>query len=142
MSRVVLRLILDVVLTIAVALLLLGGWFSILGGGFPEGFRVLVNFMDVGLALWLVLQIIVIVLGARQARSPVLSPARAYLLLLIGTVVNALVVLVVGFVQGGWAPVLVLFAIEAGLACLIAAAIVLPIVHRLVKPPEATNLAT
>lgn len=142
MSRVVLRLILDVVLTIAVALLLLGGWFSILGGGFPEGFRVLVNFMDVGLALWLVLQIIVIVLGARQARSPVLSPARAYLLLLIGAVVNALVVLIVGFVQGGWAPVLVLFAIEAGLACLIAAAIVLPIVHRLVKPPEAANLAT
>lgn len=142
MSRVVLRLILDVVLTIAVALLLLGGWFSILGGGFPEGFRVLVNFMDVGLALWLVLQVIVIVVGARQARSPVLSPARAYLLLLIGTVVNALVVLVVGFVQGGWAPVLVLFAIEAGLACLIAAAIVLPIVHRLVKPPEAANLAT
>lgn len=142
MSRVVLRLILDVVLTIAVALLLLGGWFSILGGGFPEGFRVLFNFMDVGLALWLVLQIIVIVLGARQARSPVLSPARAYLLLLIGAVVNALVVLVVGFVQGGWAPVLVLFAIEAGLACLIAAAIVLPIVHRLVKPPEAANLAT
>ena len=141
MSRVVLRLILDVVLTIAVALLLLGGWFSILGGGFPEGFRVLVNFMDVGLALWMVLQIIVIVLGARQARSPVLSPARAYLLL-IGTVVNALVVLIVGFVQGGWAPVLVLFAIEAGLACLIAAAIVLPIVHRLVKPPEAANLAT
>lgn len=142
MSRVVLRLILDVVLTIAVALLLLGGWFSILGGGFPEGFRVLFNFMDVGLALWLVLQIIVIVLGARQARSPVLSPARAYLLLLIGAVVNALVVLVVGFVQGGWAPLLVLFAIEAGLACLIAAAIVLPIVHRLVKPPEAANLAT
>lgn len=142
MSRVVLRLILDVVLTIAVALLLLGGWFSILGGGFPEGFRVLFNFMDVGLALWLVLQIIVIVLRSRQARSPVLSPARAYLLLLIGAVVNALVVLVVGFAQGGWAPLLVLFAIEAGLACLIAAAIVLPIVHRLVKPPEATNLAT
>lgn len=142
MSRVVLRLILDVVLTIAVALLLLGGWFSILGGGFPEGFRVLFNFMDVGLALWLVLQVIVIVLRSRQARSPVLSPARAYLLLLIGAVVNALVVLVVGFVQGGWAPLLVLFAIEAGLACLIAAALVLPIVHRLVKPPEATNLAT
>ncbi|MGE3193510.1 MAG: hypothetical protein AB7K08_08605, partial [Microbacteriaceae bacterium] len=94
MSRVVLRLILDVVLTIAVALLLLGGWFSILGGGFPEGFRVLFNFMDVGLALWLVLQIIVIVLRSRQARSPVLSPARAYLLLLFGAVVNALVVLV------------------------------------------------
>jgi hypothetical protein len=136
MSRVLLRLVLDVVLTIAVALLLLGAWFSILGGGFPEGVRVLVNFMDVGLALWLVLLIIAIV------RSRTLSPGRAYLLLLIGTVVNAVVVLIVGFIQGGWAPLLVLFAIEAGLACLVAAAVVLPIVHRLVKSPEPVDLPT
>jgi hypothetical protein len=40
------------------------------------------------------------------------------------------VVIVVGFVQGGWAPLLVLFAIEAAIASLIAAAIVLPLVHR------------
>ena len=133
MSGVVLRLVLDAVLTIAVALLLLGGWFSILGGGFPEAVRVLFNFMDVGLALWLVLQIVMIVRGSRQARSAGMSAGRAYLLLLIGAVVNALVVLVVGFIQGGWAPLLVLFAIEAGLACLIAAAVVIPLVHRLVR---------
>ena len=47
-----------------------------------------------------------------------------------------------GFVQGGWAPLLVLFAIEAGIACLLAAAIVVPIVHRLVKPPAATGTST
>jgi hypothetical protein len=139
---VVLRLVLDVVLTIAIALLLLGGWFSILGGGFAEGVRVLFNFMDVGLALWLVLMIIAIVRGSRQARTPVLSAGRAYLLLLIGVVLNALVVLIVGFVQGGWGPLLVMFAIEAGIACLIAAAVVLPIVHRLVKSPEAVDPAT
>jgi hypothetical protein len=142
MSRVVLKLVLDVVLTIAGALLLLGAWFSILGGGFPEGFRVLFNFMDVGLALWLVLLIIGIVRGSRHARSPVMNPGRAYLLLLIAAVVNAVVVLTVGFIQGGWAPLLVLFAIEAGLACLIAAAVVLPIVHRLVKSPEGADPAT
>lgn len=136
MSRVVLRLVLDVVLTIGIALLLLGGWFSILGGGFAEGVRVLFNFMDVGLVVWLVLLIIVIV----RARG--LSPGRAYVLLLIGAVVNAVVVLIVGFVQGGWGPLLVMFAIEAGIACLIAAAVVLPIVHRLVKSPEAVDPAT
>ena len=138
MSRVVLKLVLDVVLTIAGALLLLGAWFSILGGGFPEGFRVLFNFMDVGLALWLVLLIVFLV----RLRPAGPSAGRAYLLLLIAVVVNAVVVLTVGFIQGGWAPLLVLFAIEAGLACLIAAAVVLPIVHRLVKSPEAAGPAT
>jgi hypothetical protein len=120
------------------ALLLLGAWFSILGGGFPEGFRVLFNFMDVGLALWLVLLIIFLV----RLRPAGPSAGRAYLLLLIAAVVNAVVVLTVGFIQGGWAPLLVLFAIEAGLACLIAAAVVLPIVHRLVKSPEGADPAT
>lgn len=127
MSRVVLRLVLDVVLTIAGALLLLGGWFSILGGGFPEGFRVLFNFMDVGLGLWLVL---LIVFAIRMKR---LSAGRTYLLLLIGAVVNVLVVVTVGFIQGGWAPLLVLFAIQAGIACLVVAAVVVPLVHRLVR---------
>jgi hypothetical protein len=135
---VVLKLVLDVVLTIAGALLLLGAWFSILGDGFPEGFRVLFNFMDVGLALWLVLLIIFLV----RLRPAGPSAGRAYLLLLIAAVVNAVVVLTVGFIQGGWAPLLVLFAIEAGLACLIAAAVVLPIVHRLVKSPEGADPAT
>ena len=136
MSRVVLRLVLDVVLTIAVALLLLGGWQSFLSGsaseGFAEGLRVLANFMDVGLGLWLVLLIVVAVRGSTQARPP-LSAGRTYLLLLIGAVVNLAVVITVGFIQGGWAPLLVLFAIEAGICCLIAAAIVVPLVHRLVR---------
>jgi hypothetical protein len=140
MSRVVLRLILDVVLTVAVALLLLGGWQSILSGsaaaGFAEGFRVLFNFMDVGLGLWLVLLIVFAV------RSRALSARRAYLLLVVGAVVNLLVVITVGFVQGGWAPLLVLFAVEAGIACLIAGAIVVSLVHRLVKPPGVSGSST
>jgi hypothetical protein len=45
-------------------------------------------------------------------------------------VVNAIVVLIVGFVQGGAGPWLVMFAIVAGIAFLIAVLIVAPIVHR------------
>jgi hypothetical protein len=126
MSRTILRLVLDVILTVAGALLLLGGLFSILGGGRPEGLRVLINFMDVGLGLWVVLLIVFAVRRTLTAR-------RTYLLLLIGAVVNLLVVTTVGFIQGGWAPTLVLFAVEAGIACLVAAAVVVPLVHRLVR---------
>lgn len=136
MPRDVLRLILDVVLTVAVALLVLGGWQSFLSGsvaaGFGEGIRVLFNFMDVGLVTWLVL---LIVFAVRSRSRGGVSAGRTYLLLLIGAIVNLVVVAIVGFIQGGWAPLLVLFAIEAGIACLIAAAIVVPIVHRALRSP-------
>ena len=131
MSRAVLRLILDVVLTIAVALLLLGGWFTFLSerasDGLSEAFRVLFNFMDVGLAVWVILLIVFTV------RTKAVSAKRTYLLLTVGAILNLLVVITVGFVQGGWAPLLVVFAIEAGVACLVAAAIVVPIVHRVAR---------
>ncbi|MEO8263255.1 MAG: hypothetical protein ABI566_11875 [Pseudolysinimonas sp.] len=135
MSRVVLRLVLDVVGTIAVALVILALFFTLLGGGIGESVRVLFNFMDVGLAIWLILLIVFAVRRSLTAR-------RTYVLLAIGAVVNLLVVVTVGFVQGGWAPVLVLFAFEAGIACLLAAAIVVPLVHRLVKPPITSGAPT
>lgn len=135
MSRPVLRLVLDVVLTIAGALLLLGVWQWFLSGsvaaGFGEAVRVLFNFMDVGLGLWVVLLIVFVV---RRSLTTGRTLLLLLLLLLIGAVVNLLVVITVGFIQGGWAPLLVLFAIEAGIACLVAAAIVVPLVHRFVKP--------
>jgi hypothetical protein len=134
MSRPVLRLILDVVLTIALSLLLLGLWQWFLGGdlgaAFPEALRVLFNFMDVGLAIWAVL---LIVFTVRSRSRGGVSAGRTYLFLLIGSILNLLVVLTVGFIQGGWAPLLVLFAIEAGIACLLSAAVVVPIVHRLAR---------
>ena len=133
MQRPVLRLILDVVLTIALALLLLGGWQSFLSGsaaeGFPEAVRVLFNFMDVGLAIWLILLIVTVV----RLRPAGPSAGRTYLWLLVGVILNLLVVTVVGFVQGGWAPLLVLFALTAGIACLAAGAIVVPLVHRFLR---------
>ena len=124
------RVILDVVGTIALALLLLGGWFSILGGGFPEAARVLFNFMDVGLAIWLIL-LIVFTVRSRQARPP------AWRLLVVGAVVNLAVVTTVGFVQtGGLDLLLIGYAIQAGIACLIAGAAVITIVHRATRPPK------
>ena len=140
MSRVVLRLVLDVVLTIAVALGLLILWQWFLGGSFAdaplEGVRVLFNFMDVGLALWVVLLIVAAVRGRTRGGGP--GAALTWVFALVGAFVNLIVVTIVGFIQGGWAPLLVLFAIEAGIAVLIAAAIVVPIVHRLVKPSVAS----
>ena len=139
MSRVVLRLILDVVLTIAVALLLLVLWQWFLSGFITaapgEGVRVLVNFMDVGLAIWLILLIVAAVRGRTRGGGP--GAGITWVFALLGAIVNLIVVTVVGFIQGGWAPHLVLFAIEAGIAVLVGAAIVVPFVHRLVKSPVA-----
>jgi hypothetical protein len=139
MSRVVLRLILDVVLTIALALLFLALWQWLLadltGNPFPEAVRVLFNFMDVGLAIWVVLLIIWAIRGRTRGSGP--SAALTFLFLLIGTVANAVVVTIVGFIQGGAGPWLVMFAIVGGFAVLVSAAVVVPIVHRVVKsaPP-------
>ena len=52
----------------------------------------------------------------------------------IGVAVNALVVVVVGFIQGGWAPLFVVFALEAGLAFLVAVLVIAPIIRRLGVP--------
>jgi hypothetical protein len=138
-SRAVVRLILDVALTITLAWALLGLWQWFLVGspadGFGEAARVLFNFVDVGLAAWVLLLIVFLV-----RRRPVgVSAGRVLLLLALGAILNLLVVAVVGFVQGGGAPLLVLFAIEAGLACLIAAAIVVPIAHRVLRVAPAVD---
>jgi hypothetical protein len=135
MSRVVLRLVLDVVLTIAVALALLILWQWFLSGSLAdapaEGVRVLFNFMDVGLAVWVILLIVAAVRGRTRGVAP--GAALTWVFVLVGAIVNLIVVTVVGFIQGGWAPLLVLFAIEAGIAVLVAAAVVVPIVHRVLK---------
>jgi len=132
----VLRPVLDVAGTILIALILLGAWFSLLSGGIAEGareaVRVLFNFMDVGLGIWVVLLIVFTVRGT-------LTAGRAYLFLVIGVVLNALTVVTVGFIQGGWAPLLVLFAIQAGFACLVAAGIAIPVVHRATAGRESAG---
>lgn len=144
MSRPVLRLLLDVVLTIVLALILLTLWQAFLGSTFSdaplEAVRLLFQFMDVGLVIWVVLVIVAVVRGRRTGTGP--GAALTFVFALVGVILNAIVVTIVGFVQGGWAALLVLFAVEAGIATLISAAIVIPIVHRaLVKPQSSVPTA-
>lgn len=132
MVRPIVALIVEVMLVLAVALLLgaLWQWFLTgdLASGFGEGARLLFLFMDVGLAVWV---IALIVLTARGRRLPGIGITLA--LAVVGVVVNAIVVLIVGFVQGGWAPLYVLFAITAGIAFLVAVLVVAPIIRRLFR---------
>ena len=129
MQRAAGRIVIEVLLAIAVALALLGPWQWFLGSetladGFSEAARLLFLFMDVGLVVWLIL---LVVFAVRRRPAGI---ALTLLFALIGTVANLVTVIVVGFVQGGWAWLFIVFAIEAGVAFLIASAIVVPLVHR------------
>jgi hypothetical protein len=137
MSRQVFALIAEVLLVIVVALFIGALWQWLLTGdlasGFVEGARLLFFFMDVGLVLWVVMLVILLV------RRRILPGVGVTLAVAAGGVaVNAIVVLIVGFAQGGWAPLYVLFAIQAGIAFLIAVLLVAPIVRRLRRPEVTT----
>jgi hypothetical protein len=138
MARTVVALITEVLLVILVSLLLgaLWQWFLVgeLAAGFVEGSRLLFLFMYVGLAIWF---IVLIVLTVRRRALPGIGVTL--LVAFIAVALNAIVVLIVGFVQGGWGPLLVLFAIEAGIAFLIAVLIVAPIIRRLFRPASAAE---
>jgi hypothetical protein len=137
MSRQVFALIAEVLLVIVVALFIGALWQWLLTGdlasGFVEGARLLFFFMDVGLVLWVVMLVILLV------RRRILPGVGVTLAVAAGGVaVNAIVVLIVGFAQGGWAPLYVLLAIQAGIAFLIAVLLVAPIVRRLRRPEVTT----
>jgi hypothetical protein len=137
MSRPVLRLVFDVIDSIVLALVILALYLLFLGGGdvgeaAGESARLLFLFIDIGLGVWVVLLVIAVVRGRKSQTGP--TAASTWLFALVGVVANLLTVTVVGFIQGGAAPwAFILFAIESGVALLIAAAIVVPIVHHLVK---------
>lgn len=141
MARTVVALVTEVILVVVVALLLGALWQWFLAGdlasGFVEGARLLFFFMDVGLAVWLV---VLIVITVRRRELPGIGVTL--LAAIVGVVINAVVVLIVGFAQGGWAPLFVFFAVQSGIAFLIAVLIVAPIIRRLfhpvVKPPTGT----
>jgi hypothetical protein len=128
MTRVVGGIALQVVLAIVVALILGALWQWLLSGhlmeGLAEGSRLLFFFMDVGLAVWVA---ILIFLTVRQRKGP--GVAATFVAAAIGVVVNVLTVTVVGFAQGGWKPLFVTFAIEAGITFLLAVLITAPIIH-------------
>ena len=129
-GRLILTLLAQVALVLGVAVLLgaLWQWFLTgdLASALPEGARLLFFFLDVGLVVWV---IALVVLAVRQGTLPGLGITLLWAF--IGVVVNAIVVLVVGLVQGGWAGLFVLFALEAGVAFLLAVLIVTPLVRRI-----------
>lgn len=137
MSRPVLALLAETLLAITVALLLSALWQWFLTGdlasGFAEGARLLFFFMDVGLAIWVV---VLVILTVRRRALP--GVGVTLLVAAAAVAVNAIVVLIVGFAQGGWAPLYVMFAIAAGIAFLIAVLIAAPIVRRLYRTGTAT----
>lgn len=131
MKSRVLWVVLLMLLTTAIAYLLLAGLQLILTGDIAEALSsaatMLFQFMDVGLVAFL----IVLILFARWGWF---GFGRVVLAALLCTVVNAIVVLVVGLIQGGWGALMVLFAIEAGVAVLLAVLIAAPLARRLAKP--------
>jgi len=78
-------------------------------------------FMDIGLGVWLMLLIVVTV----RRREPATS-SRSLLFAVIGVIANLLTVIVVGFVQqGSLATEFIGFALEAGIAFVLAVLLVL-----------------
>ena len=135
MSRSVGRIVLDVLLTVALSLILLTIWRGVasgsLGDGLAQAAQRLFLFMDIGLLAWVILLTVVAV---RR------HPAGAGLTLVfaaLGALANLLTVIVVGFVQqSGWAVDFILFAVESGIAVLVAASITVILVHRLILTPS------
>jgi hypothetical protein len=136
MPRVVLALLVQTAVVLLLALLLLGAWLRLTAqepaGVIGEAPRLLFLFMDIGLGVWVVL---LIVLTVRRRALP--GVAATLLAALAGVVLNALTVVVVGLVQG---EVYLTYAIEAGIAFLVAVLVAAPVIHRLfgrrVKPPR------
>lgn len=130
--RTLVALVAQIVLTLGVALLLsaAGQWLLAgdLASALSDSPRLLFVFMGVGLAIWIVA---LVVLAVRRRAVP--GVGITLLWAFIGTVVNAVVVLVVGVLEGGWGALMVLFAIEAGIAFLVAVLVVAPIVRRLTR---------
>jgi hypothetical protein len=136
MARVVLALLVQLAVVLLIALLLLGTWLR-LSAQEPvvvtgEAPRLLFFFMDIGLAVWTV---ILIVLAVRRRALPGIG--ATLLAAVVGVALNALTVFVVGTIQG---ESFLASAFEAGIAFLLAVLIAAPIIHRLfrgrVKPPR------
>lgn len=135
MTRALIRILLDVGLTIVLALVLLTLRFWVATGsageGFAEGARELFLFMDIGLGVWLVALVAIAMRGRSRGRYAGVGVTLA--LAALGVVLNALTVLVVGLVQQGGPPTEFLgFALTAGICTLLAAAPAVTLVHRAV----------
>ena len=138
MNRGLVRIILEVLVTVVVSLVLLTVWRAMATGSLADGVaqaaQRLFLFMDVGLLAWVAL----LSIAALRRR-----PAGAGLTLVfaaVGALANLLVVVAVGFLQQvGWAIDFILFAIEGGIAFLLAAVMAVVLVHRRILRPSSTS---
>ena len=132
MGRKVAWIAVEMILSILFALVLLTAWQGFLTGsivdGFADGARMLFLFMDVGLVAFLLWLIIRSVRGGR----PYAAPAA-----IVAVLLNLIVVLIVGFVQGGAAPFgFLLFGLTAGFWFVLAVLVATPIAHGLTRERE------
>ena len=132
MGRKVAWIAVELILSILFALILLTAWQGFLSGsivdGFVEGARMLFLFMDVGLVAFLIWLIIRAVQGGRPYAAPGAVGA---------VLVNLVVVLIVGFVQGGAAPfAFLLFGLTAGIWFVLAVLVATPIAHGFTRERE------
>lgn len=140
MTRVWLAFVVEAVLAIAVALVLAALGQLLLGSAPDEvagdAATVLFLYTGAGLALWVLVSIVLLV---RRRSLP--GMGIALLVALLAVVVNAIVVLAVGIGMGGWGPLMILFAIEGGIAFLLAVVVAAPIA-RLVVRSAASSAST
>jgi hypothetical protein len=120
-----------VVISVAIAYLLLAGYQSLVSAtpadGFASAGTMLFFFMDVGLIAF---ALTMIVFAVRRIHKY----GWVVLVAFLATVLNLIVVVVVGFIQGGAAPwAFMLFATLAGTAFLIGVLIAAPIAKRIAK---------
>ena len=130
MARSFVALAVQTAVVVLLALVLLAAWLR-LSGLEPsvvigEAPRLLFLFMDIGLGVWLVA---LIVLAVRRRALP--GVGATLLAAVAGVALNALTVFVVGLVQG---QNHLAYAIEAGVAFLIAVLVAAPIIHRVFRP--------
>ena len=121
------RAALEIVLTLVLAIALLGAFYSLVTGspaGFGDAIHHLFLFMDVGIGLWILL--LAITVSLRRPASARLS----ILFALIGVLANFAAVTIVGLVQSGGAPEFMRWAAEAGAAFVLASATVAPLLRR------------
>jgi peptidoglycan/LPS O-acetylase OafA/YrhL len=135
MKRRVLWVVLLVVIAVAIAYVLLTAWQALISSPPTEAFgsaaTLLFTFMDVGLIAFAVVMIVFAIRGIH-------GYGRVVLTAFLATVLNFIVVIVVGFIQGGAAPWgFMLFAVTAGIAFMIGVLIAAPIAKRIAKPSVA-----
>ena len=129
-------IVLDVLLTVILSLGLLTVWRGVGSGSISDSLgqasQRLFLFMDIGLLVW------VILLAVAAGRGRAAGAGLTLVFAAVGTLANLMTVIVVGFVQQGtWAEQFIQFAIEAGIAVLLAAAVVVLVVHRLILKPSS-----